>query len=858
MGILQRFFGSANSRRLKPMQSRVGRINAFESMMQAHSDEALRGKTEEFRARIAEGETIDSLLEEAFAVVREASVRALGMRHFDVQLMGGMVLCSGAIAEMRTGEGKTLVATLAVYLYALKGEGVHVVTVNDYLASRDAEWMGKLYSFLGMTTGVIVTGQNDPEQRRAAYRADITYGTNNEFGFDFLRDNMKFNRQQMVQRKHAFAILDEVDSILIDEARTPLIISGPVEDKTELYVSVNKLIARLEDGDFELDEKQRTAVYTEEGSEKLELWLQEAGLLEGNLWEPVNISIVHHTNQALRAHKLFSRDKDYIVKRIQGVEQVVLIDEFTGRMMEGRRMSDGLHQAIEAKENAQIQPENQTLASITYQNYFRMYDKLSGMTGTAMTEADEFADIYDLEVFELPTNRPIQRIDDDDVVYRTAKAKYREIIIDVKDCQERGQPVLLGTASIEKSETISALLTQSGVRHEVLNARHHEREAQIISEAGVPGAITVATNMAGRGTDIQLGGNFELRLARVVEQRETDYGRKLTEAEYQTLSQQISAEIVAAKQQALDAGGLYVLGTERHESRRIDNQLRGRTGRQGDPGKSKFYISVEDDLMRIFAAERLDAVMRRLGIDEEEGITHRWMNKALETSQHKIEQRHFEIRKNVLKFDDVINDQRKAMFETREVFLDNEDISDHILEMREEVVQDMVYTAMPEKAYAEQWDIEGLTEDTRRLLGLEVPIKSWAAEEGVANDVMRDRVLEAANRAYAQKEAMLGGTQLRMIEKQLVLEVMDKHWREHLQHIDHLRSIIHLRSYGQRDPLNEFKEEAFKLFYSMMDNSRFDTVRILMNIQVQQPQPRPSNVGGARGALDHAASSSGK
>ena len=728
LSVARKIFGSVNDRKLKPLRARVNRINALEPMMEALSDEALKGKTEEFRKRLTDGATLDSLLEEAFAVVREGARRALGMRHFDVQLMGGMVLHSGNIAEMRTGEGKTLVATLAVYLNALEGKGVHVITVNDYLAKRDAEWMSQVYGFLGMTTGIIVHGISD-EERRQAYAADITYGTNNEFGFDYLRDNMKYSLDQMAQREHHFAIVDEVDSILIDEARTPLIISGPTDDRSELYMTLDAMMPRLTDEDYELDEKQRSVTYTETGTEKLEGWLTENGTLEGSLWEPANISIVHHANQALRAHKLYTRDKDYIVKD----GQVMLIDEFTGRMMEGRRLSEGLHQAIEAKEQVDIKPENQTLASITFQNYFRLYKKLAGMTGTALTEADEFADIYNLGVVDLPTNKPIQRIDEDDVVYRTAKAKYAEIVTDVRECHAKGQPVLLGTASIEKSEVLSNLLTAAKIPHKVLNARHHEQEAQIVANAGVPGAITVATNMAGRGTDIQLGGNFEMRLEQEKAEQEAKLGRELTESELSLLTSQIKADIEVKKKQALDAGGLYVLGTERHESRRIDNQLRGRTGRQGDPGKSKFYISIEDDLMRIFAAERMDNVMRRLGIKEDEGITHPWMNKAMETSQKKIEQRNFEIRKNVLKYDDVINDQRKAIFEQRMDFMRAENVSDTILDMREDVINNLVTRTMPERAYAEQWDMDGLAEALRQDFAIDMPVKDWASEEGVAN-----------------------------------------------------------------------------------------------------------------------------
>ncbi|MFN4185073.1 MAG: preprotein translocase subunit SecA, partial [Hyphomonas sp.] len=824
LSIARKIFGTVNDRKLKPLQARVNRINALEPIMEALSDQSLKGKTIEFRKRLADGATLDSLLEEAFAVVREAAKRVNNMRHFDVQLMGGMILHSGAIAEMRTGEGKTLVATLAAYLNALEGKGVHVITVNDYLARRDAEWMGRIYAALGMSTGVIVHGVSD-DQRKAGYAADITYGTNNEFGFDYLRDNMKYALDQMAQRGHHYAIVDEVDSILIDEARTPLIISGPTDDRSELYMAVDALIPRLEEGDFELDEKQRSVVFSETGSEKMEEWLTEAGVLEGSLWEPGNISLVHHSNQALRAHKLYARDKDYIVKD----DQVMLIDEFSGRMMEGRRLSEGLHQAIEAKERVDIKPENQTLASITFQNYFRLYKKLAGMTGTALTEASEFADIYKLEVVDLPTNKPVRRLDEDDVVYRTAKAKYNEIIKEIRAANAKSQPVLLGTASIEKSELLSNLLTAQRIPHKVLNARHHEQEAFIVAEAGVPGAVTVATNMAGRGTDIQLGGNFDMRLENERAAKEKALGRELSEGETSLLGAQIRADIEVKKKQALDAGGLYVLGTERHESRRIDNQLRGRTGRQGDPGKSKFYISIEDDLMRIFAADRMDAVMRRLGIKEDEGITHPWMNKAMETSQKKIEERNFEIRKNVLKYDDVINDQRKAIFEQRMEFLRSDDVSEVIEEMRENVIDALVARTMPEKAYAEQWDILGLDESLKADLALELPVKAWAAEEGVANEEIAGRIREAVNGHYAELTRLVGDQQMRRIEKQFLLQVLDMRWREHLQQIDQLRSVIHLRSYGQRDPLNEFKREAFNLFDTLLTELRATVTRSLMH-----------------------------
>ena len=848
LSVARKIFGSSNDRKLKPLREQIKKINAFEPDMQALSDADLQAKTDEFRRRIADGETLDKLLHEAFAVVREAGVRSLGMRHFDVQLMGGIVLHQGGIAEMRTGEGKTLVATLAVYLNALAGHGVHVITVNDYLAERDAEWMGRLYSFLGMTTGTIIHGVDDAG-RKAAYACDITYGTNNEFGFDYLRDNMIYGLDEMVQRGHAYAIVDEVDSILIDEARTPLIISGQIDDRSELYKTVDALIPQLSEEDFEIDEKQRSCIYTEEGTEKLEQLLTEAGILEGSLWEPSNISIVHHANQALRAHKMFTRDKDYIVRD----GQVMLIDEFTGRMMDGRRLSEGLHQAIEAKEKVDIKPENQTLASITYQNYFRLYEKLAGMTGTALTEADEFDDIYKLDVIDLPTNKPIQRIDDEDVVYRTAKEKYKAIIAEVKDCKSRKQPVLLGTASIEKSELISTLLGAAGIQHQVLNARHHEKEASIIALAGLPGAVTVATNMAGRGTDIQLGGNFEMLLEEKIEQLAEKEGRAPTDSELEVIKANLKAEIEIRKKDALDAGGLYVLGTERHESRRIDNQLRGRTGRQGDPGKSKFYISAEDDLMRIFAADRMENVMRRLGIKEDEGITHPWMTKAMQTSQGKIEQRNFEMRKNVLKYDDVINNQRKEIFEQRREFMHSDNVSEIIADMRHDVIEDLVAEHMPEKAYAEQWDVDGLASALENQFSVNLPVQEWAAEEGVANLEIRDKIQAEVEEAYKNKSKEINAlslndvvtsdaeapTRMQSLERRVLLELIDRSWREHLQHIDQLRSVIGLRGYGQRDPLNEFKSEAFSLFDTMLNKLRTDVTRVLMNLQVAAPVSPP-------------------
>jgi len=831
LNLAKQIFGSVNERKVRILRPMVQRINALEGTFEALSDEALRNKTSEYRQRLARGGKIDEVLPEAFATVREASKRVLGMRHFDVQLMGGMFLHEGKIAEMRTGEGKTLVATLPVYLNALEGRGVHVITVNDYLAKRDSDWMGQLYRFLGLSVGVIVHGLYDNE-RRQAYAADVTYGTNNEFGFDYLRDNMKYSLGEMVQRGHRFAIVDEVDSILIDEARTPLIISGPTEDRSEFYKSIDALMPLLRPEHYEHDEKQRSITYTEEGSERIEEMLVERGLLQGSMYEPANISIVHHANQALRAHKLFHRDKDYIVKD----GEIVLIDEFTGRMMHGRRLSEGLHQAIEAKEHVNIQPENQTLASITFQNYFRLYDKLAGMTGTAATEAAEFGDIYKLDVVEIPTNKPIKRDDDDDEVYRTAGEKFKAILADIEETHRKQQPVLVGTVSIEKSEYLSSLLKQHGIPHQVLNARYHEQEATIVAQAGVPGAVTIATNMAGRGTDIQLGGNLDMRMKAALKGDETP-------DQIATLRRQIGADIEAQKRIALDAGGLYVLGTERHESRRIDNQLRGRTGRQGDPGKSKFYICLEDDLLRIFAAERLDAIMRGLGIQEGEAIVHPWMNKALETSQRRVEQRNFEIRKNLLRYDDVINDQRKAIFEQRIEFMRTADVAPIIRDMRHDVVEKLVWRHMPEKAYPEQWNVPELVEEAEEIFGLPIPFDRWAAEEGIAQQEIVDRLTREVDQAYAQKAAMLGAERLRAVEKQVLLSVVDMRWREHLSLLDHLRSVIHLRGYAQRDPLNEFKTEAFTLFERMLLDLRTTVTRMLLKLQIGQadeqiPQPR--------------------
>jgi len=847
---LRKVFGSSNDRKVKQMLGRVGKINALEADLAKLSDDALRAKTAELKQRVAGGATLDSILNEAFAVVREAAKRVLGMRHFDVQMVGGMVLHHGGIAEMRTGEGKTLVATLPVYLNALEGKGVHVVTVNDYLANRDAEWMGRVYQFLGLSVGVIVHGLSQGERQRA-YHSDITYGTNNEFGFDYLRDNLVYEAGDMVQRPHHFAIVDEVDSILIDEARTPLIISGPTEDRSEFYRTIDKVVRdMIEDTEtFDHDEKQRQALLTEYGSEKIEELLTEGGHLapdSAGLYDPVNVSIVHHVNQALRANVLYQRDRDYIVRG----GEVVLIDEFTGRMMQGRRLSEGLHQAIEAKEGAEIQPENQTLASITIQNYFRLYKKLSGMTGTAATEAQEFLDIYGMDVTEIPTNRPVTRVDDDDEVYRTADEKNRSIITTIEDCFLRGQPILVGTVSIEKSEQLSELLNQhefehegkriTGVPHSVLNARYHEQEAFIVADAGVPGSVTIATNMAGRGTDIQLGGNLDMRLAKWRQEQEA-LGVEITaeaEAEERDV---LAAEIESKKAKALAEGGLYVLGTERHEARRIDNQLRGRTGRQGDPGHSKFYLSTEDDLLRIFAGERLDGIMRTFGVQEGEAITHKWLNKAIATAQRRVEQRNYEIRKNLLKYDDVVNDQRKAVFEQRAEFMLSNDLSEIVGEFRRDTIDEMVMRLMPPKAYADQWDVHALTFEVQNNLGLDLPIAAWAAEEGIGSEEILERISKAAEARAVEREQLLSSEQMRQVEKNFLLRMIDEQWREHLTHLDHLKNVIGLRGYGQRDPLNEYKTEAFSLFEKLIGELRSNVTRWLLTVefQFQAPEPPP-------------------
>jgi len=832
---------------------RVAEINALESELEPLSDEELRARTETFKQQVAEGASLDDLLVPAFATCREAAKRMLGQRHFDVQLIGGMILHEGRIAEMKTGEGKTLVATLPVYLNALSGRGVHVVTVNDYLAKRDSEWMGQIYNFLGLKVGVIVHGLDD-EQRKQAYDADVTYGTNNELGFDYLRDNMKYRLEDMVQRGHIFAIVDEVDSILIDEARTPLIISGPLDDRSDFYNTIDAYIPKLDKPDYEVDEKQRTVTLSEVGMEKMEQMLRGANLLKGDhLYDVENVSAVHHVNQALRAHTLFHRDKDYIVRN----GEVVIIDEFTGRMMPGRRYSEGLHQALEAKEHQPIQPENQTLASITFQNYFRMYEKLAGMTGTALTEADEFIDIYNLEVLEVPTNMPMIRLDDDDEVYRTAAEKYRAILGLIEDCKERGQPVLVGTTSIEKSEQLAEMLRKQGwEQHDfadpnafsalysgddgaskakvfaILNARYHEQEAYIIAQAGVPGAITIATNMAGRGTDIQLGGNADMRIRHELADVE-DIGRR----DQDPRAAEIRAQVARLKEKALGAGGLFVLGTERHESRRIDNQLRGRSGRQGDPGHSKFFLSLEDDLMRIFGTDKLDTMLKRLGLKEDEAIVHPWINKALEKAQQKVEARNFDIRKNLLKFDNVMNDQRNVIFEQRIDWMKDETVNEVVADMRQSAVEELVAKHVPKNAYPEQWDTQGLQEEMKRVLNLDLPVTEWAKEEGIAEEELQSRIERRADEHMAAKVAQWGADVVRYVEKTILLQTLDHLWREHLVMLEHLRQVIGLRGYGQRDPLNEYKAEAFNLFEAMSTNLREAVTAQLMRVEIRTAPP---------------------
>ncbi|MEM9043098.1 MAG: preprotein translocase subunit SecA [Pseudomonadota bacterium] len=909
--LAKKVFGTTNDRKVKAAQSTVQAVNALEPEYEKLSDEQVRAKTDEFKKRLEAGETLEDILPEAFAAVREAAKRTLGLRPFDVQIIGGLVLHQGSISEMKTGEGKTLVATLPVYLNALTGKGVHVVTVNDYLARRDAEWMGNVYEFLGMTVGVVVPQQADDE-KRAAYQADITYGTNNEYGFDYLRDNMKHTVEEMYQRGRYFAIVDEVDSILVDEARTPLIISGPVEDQTELYLAIDDVIPGISEEHFELDEKQRAVTLTDEGNEWIEEELQRRGTLpeDQSMYDPASVTIVHHVNQALRAHKLFQKDKDYIVKN----RQVVIIDEFTGRMMEGRRFGDGLHQAIEAKERVDIQPENVTMASVTFQNYFRLYDKLAGMSGTALTEQEEFLSIYGLDVVEVPTNVVVARLDEDDQVFRTFGEKYDAIVRAICDAHLREQPILVGTTSIEKSELLARLLSdkkmlaqaagrglrrfvaadlrraeksgekvdisglkagssedlerqlgnpkavetlmhhvegmlpklkgeqkemaefllmetravlqciaRGGVEHSVLNARFHEQEAQIVAQAGHPGAVTIATNMAGRGTDIKLGGNAEMRVAN---EAEGDPAKAAA----------IEAEVAESKQKVLEAGGLWVLATERHESRRIDNQLRGRSGRQGDPGRSTFYLSLQDDLMRIFGSERIDSMLQKLGLEEGEAIVHSWVNKAIEKAQVKVEARNFDIRKNILKYDDVMNDQRKTIFEQRREIMDTEDLSETIEEMRHEVIDELVGNHMPERAYADQWDSSALEEDVRKYLGHEFPIQEWAAEEGVDDTVIRDRLTDQTDALQSEKAEKIGDENMRGLEKQVLLQILDHHWREHIIQLEHLRSVIQFRGYAQRDPLNEYKTEAFTLFEALLGNLRRDVTGQMGAIRPLTPE----------------------
>ena len=802
--LLNRIFGSSNDRNLKKYNNRVTEINALESIYENLSDEELKNKTIEFKELLTQGSSLDEILNDAFAVVREASKRTLGQRHFDVQIAGGLVLNEGKITEMKTGEGKTLVSTLPAYLNSLSGKGVHIVTVNDYLAKRDSEWMGVIYKFLGLDVGVIYSGQDDKEKEKA-YSADITYGTNNEFGFDYLRDNMKHSIDQMFQKDKNFAIIDEVDSILIDEARTPLIISGVIEDKSDLYVKIDQIIPLINDEDIDIDEKSKSINLTEEGNERLDKILIDKGFLDNNssIYDIENVALVHHINQALKAHKLFHKDTDYLVKD----NQVIIIDEFTGRMMEGRRFSDGLHQALEAKENVHIQPENQTLASITFQNYFRLYDKLSGMTGTALTEAEEFMDIYGLGVVSVPTNVPIMREDSDDEIYRTEEEKYEAIIKNILKCNKRNQPVLVGTVSIEKSEILSKLLKSKNIKHNVLNARYHEQEAQIISQAGKPGSVTIATNMAGRGTDIQLGGNPE--------------NLENTEKNTEEL-----------KKIVIESGGLFVIGTERHESRRIDNQLRGRSGRQGDPGESKFYLSLEDDLMRIFGSDRLDTILQRLGLDEGEAIVHPWINTALERAQKKVESRNFDIRKNLLRFDDVMNDQRKVIFEQRLEILTQSDLSEIVKDMRHEILFDILDQSIPEKTFIDDWDADKLDKDIKRVFSIQLPIHKWFEEDGIDSDIIRDKLVQKIDIEYDNKSKEFGEDLLKNLEKTIILQSIDQNWKDHLGQLENLRQIVGLRGYGQRDPLSEYKSESFGLFEELLNSFREDVTRILFHIRM--------------------------
>jgi len=847
--VARKIFGTPNDRKIKATRPLVEQINALEPEFEALSDEGLIEKTQAFKKRLQDGEPLDALLPEAFANCREAAKRALGLRAFDVQLMGGIFLHQGNISEMKTGEGKTLVATFPAYLNALTGGNVHIVTVNDYLARRDADWMSKVYGALGLSTGVVYPQQPEGE-KKAAYAADVTYATNNELGFDYLRDNMKSSLEEMNQRGHFFAIVDEVDSILIDEARTPLIISGPAQDRSELYVTIDKLIPELTEEHYTIDEKTRNVTFTDEGNEYLEEVLHAQGLLEEgqSLYDPESTTIVHHVNQGLRAHKLFLKDKDYIVRD----GEVMLIDEFTGRMMQGRRLSDGLHQAIEAKEGCNIQPENVTLASVTFQNYFRLYDKLAGMTGTAATEAEEFAEIYGLGVVEVPTNRPIARKDEDDAVYRSAKEKFDAIVETIHEAHGNGQPILVGTTSIEKSEMLSGLLTQAGIKHNVLNARQHEKEAQIVADAGKLGAVTIATNMAGRGTDIKLGGNLDFTIMEALDAN--------PDADPEEIRRRIEAEHSEGEQAVKDAGGLFVLATERHESRRIDNQLRGRSGRQGDPGRSAFFLSLEDDLMRIFGSERLEKVLATLGMKEGEAIIHPWVNKSLERAQAKVEGRNFDIRKQLLKFDDVMNEQRKVIFKQRLDIMRADDLSEIVKDMRNEVIDDLVDTYMPPKTYADQWDTDGLHDAVLEQLNLDQPIAEWAGEEGVDDEDIVERLEKAADEMMAQKAAAFGPENMRSIEKQILLQTIDAKWREHLLTLEHLRSVVGFRGYAQRDPLNEYKNESFQLFETMLDSLRQDVTQKLSQIRPMtedEQQAMMREISQQRQAMEAAATTQG-
>ena len=834
--ITSKFFGSSNDRQIKKYKPTIDTINKLEQKFESLSDNELKYKTTEFKERISNSENLSTILPEAFATVREAAKRTLNQRHFDVQLMGGLVLHEGKIAEMKTGEGKTLVATLACYLNALEAKGVHVVTVNDYLAKRDSEWMGEIYKFLDISVGCIISDMDDNE-RRAAYNCDITYGTNNEFGFDYLRDNMKYNLEEMVQRPFNFAIVDEVDSILIDEARTPLVISGSAEDSSVLYKSIDKLIPLLKENDYELDEKQRTCNLTDQGINNIENALISEKIMEdGSLFDVKNVSLMHHINQALRAHKLFKKNTHYMVKN----NNVIIIDEFTGRAMEGRRFGEGQHQAIEAKENVNVQPESQTLASVTFQNYFRMYPKLSGMTGTALTEEGEFSEIYNLPVIEVPTNLKVARIDNNDEIYKTNEERDEAVINLIENCQKNNQPVLVGTVSIEKSEILSKLLNAKNIKHEVLNAKFHEQEAQIIGYAGVPGAVTIATNMAGRGTDIQLGGNLEIRKNNEI--GDSDQNEKSFE--------KLKTDIEEKKRVALAAGGLFVIGTERHESRRIDNQLRGRTGRQGDPGSSKFLLSLQDDLMRIFGSERLESMLGKLGLEKGEAIIHPWINKAVEKAQSKVEAHNFEIRKQLLKFDDVMNDQRKVIFDQRKEIMKSNDISEMIRDMRHQVIETIVYNSIPEQSYHDEWDVNTLGEDTKNYLGFEVPINDWVKEDGIIEQEIINRLIEASDNFMAERAVKFGVEIFRQAEKTLLLQVLDQGWKDHLLVLDQLRQSIGLRAYGQKDPLNEYKKESFELFEDMLDKLRKTITSILSNIQIEMEQASEQEDTNVRKKLD--------